>query len=105
MYLFELVFTGFFEYIPESESEVSQSCPTLCESVDSSPPGSFIHGILQARILEWLPFPSPGDLPDPGIEPRSLALQADALPICTQESHFIFNPGKSLWEFVYYSDN
>ena len=36
--------------------------------------------ILQARILEWVPFPSPGDLPDPGIEPRSPILQADSLP-------------------------
>ena len=34
--------------------------------------GSSIHGILRARILEWLPFPSPGDLTDPGIEPASL---------------------------------
>ena len=32
------------------------------------------HGILQARILEWEPFPSPGDLPNPGIEPGSPAL-------------------------------
>ena len=38
------------------------------------------HGILQARILKWLPFPSPGALPDPGIEPGSYALQADSLP-------------------------
>ena len=66
--------------IVASESEVTQSCPTLCDPVDCSPPGSSIHGILQARILEWLPFPSPGDLPNPGIEPRSPALQADALP-------------------------
>ena len=36
-----------------------QSCPTLCNAIDSSPPGSPIPGILQARILEWLPFPSP----------------------------------------------
>ena len=60
-------------------SEVAQSCPTLWDPVDCSPPGSSVNGILQARILEWLPFPSPGDLPDPGIEPRSPALQADAL--------------------------
>ena len=39
-----------------------------------------VHGILQARILEWVAIPSPGDLPNPGIEPRSLALQADFLP-------------------------
>ena len=60
----------------ESESEVAQSHPTLCDPVDCSPPGSSAHGILQASEL---PFPSPGDLPDPGIEPRSPTLQADAL--------------------------
>ena len=38
-------------------------------------------GISQARILEWLPFPSPGDLPDPGMEPGSPALQVDSLQI------------------------
>ena len=38
----------------ESESEVVQSCLTLCDPVDCSPPGSSIHGILQARILEWV---------------------------------------------------
>ena len=128
--------------------EVAQSCLPFCDPVDWSPPGSSVHGILQARILEWvavsfsrissrprdqtqvscnagrrfnlwatreakvkllscvrlfaapwtvayqapismafsrqeywsgLPFPSPGNLPDPGIEPRSPAMQADAL--------------------------
>ena len=42
--------------------------------MDSSPPGSFVHGILQARILEWLAISSPGDLPDPGIKPAAPAL-------------------------------
>ena len=36
-----------------------QSCPTLCDPTDGSPPGSPVPGILQARTLEWLPFPSP----------------------------------------------
>ena len=36
----------------------SQSCPTLCDPVDYSPPGSSVHGILQARILEWVAMPS-----------------------------------------------
>ena len=40
--------------VKESESEVTQSCPTLCDPVDCSPPGSSVHGILQARILEWV---------------------------------------------------
>ena len=61
------------------ETEVAQSCPTLCDPVDGNLPGSSVHGIFQARVLEWWPFPSPGDLPDPGIEPGSPALQADAL--------------------------
>ena len=38
----------------ESESEVAQSCPTLCDPMDCSPPGSSVRGILQARILEWV---------------------------------------------------
>ena len=63
-------------------SDLVQSCLTLCDPMDCSPPGSSIHGILQVfPILYWsgLPFPSPEDLPDPGTEPRSPALQADAL--------------------------
>ena len=36
-----------------------QSCPTLCDPMDCSLPGFSVHGILQARTLEWLPFPSP----------------------------------------------
>ena len=56
---------------------VAKSCLTLCdpkESLDCSPPGSPLHGTLQARKMEWLPFPSPGDLPKPGIESGFLAL-------------------------------
>ena len=40
-------------------SEVAQSCLILCDPMDCSPPGSYLHGILQARILEWAAFPSP----------------------------------------------
>ena len=61
-------------------SEIAQSCATLCSPMDCSLPGSSNHGIFQARVLEWLPFPSPGDLIDTGFEPMSPALQADALP-------------------------
>ena len=55
-------------------AESLQLCQTLCDPVDYSPSGSSVHGILQARILEWvgLPFPSPGDLPDPAIELMSV---------------------------------
>ena len=46
--------------------KVVQLCLTLSDPMDYG-----IHGILRARILEWVAFPSPGDLPNPGIEPRS----------------------------------
>ena len=49
--------------------------------MDYSPAGSSVHGILQARILEWLPSSPPGDFTNPGIEPRSPALQVNSLPI------------------------
>ena len=49
-----------------------QSCLTLCDPMDCSPPGSSVYGILQARILEWVAIPSPGDLPDSGIKAVSL---------------------------------
>ena len=44
-----------------------------CDPMDYSLPDSSIHGIFQARILEWLPFPPSRDLPDSGIKPMSLA--------------------------------
>ena len=53
----------------ERESEVAQSCLTLCDPVDYGLPGSSVHGILQARILEWVAISLPG----------SPALQADVL--------------------------
>ena len=58
---------------------LSLSVLTLCDPMDCSPPGSSVHGIPQARILEWLPCPPPGHLPNPGTEPRFPALQADSL--------------------------
>ena len=58
----------------------TQSCSILCDHMDCSPPGSSVHGILQVRMLEWVaPSFFPGDLSDPGIEPRCPALQADSL--------------------------
>ena len=58
---------------------VTQSCPILCDLMDCSPSGSSVPGVLQARILEWIAIPSPGDLPYPGIEAGSLALQTDSV--------------------------
>ena len=99
----------FFLTAEEMSHEIERILQLFTTPMDCSPPGSFVHGISQARILEWvaipfsrrwtvalqaplsmgfprqeywsgLPFPSPGDLPDPGIEPKSPALQANSLP-------------------------
>ena len=61
---------------------VTKSCPTLVTPMDCCLPGSSVHGILQARILEWVAtgVGSPGDLPNPEIKLRSPALQVDSLP-------------------------
>ena len=59
---------------------VAQSCPSLCDHVDCSPPGLSVHGILQTRILEWVAIPFSRDLPEPGVKPRSTALQSNSLP-------------------------
>ena len=61
------------------ESEVAQLCPTLSYPVEYSPPGFSVYGIIQARILEWVGISFSGDLPNPGIQPRSPTLQADGL--------------------------
>ena len=55
---------------------VTQLCLTLCDSMGYSLPGFSIHGIFQARILEWVTMTPPGDLPHPGIEPSSLTSPA-----------------------------
>ena len=65
------------------EAPESVSCSVVSGSLwpmDWSLPVSSVHGILLARILEWIAIPPPGDLPHPGIEPRFSELQADSLP-------------------------
>ena len=89
------LFLSFFLFTSDSninikekkESEVSQSCLTLCGPMDCSPPGSSVHGILQARILEWVAISSPGDLPNPGIDLSSPTLQAGSLLTELQGKH------------------
>ena len=87
-------------------SVYAQLCPILCNLMDCSPPSSFVHGIFQARLLEYVAFPPPGDLPNPGIElesPVSLTLQADSLPTepsiksSLEHTPFHFFPSIFLW--------
>ena len=58
----------------------AQSCPTLCNPKDYSLPDPLSMEFSRQEYWSGLPFPIPGDLPDPGIKPTSPALQADSLP-------------------------
>ena len=69
-----------------SVSEVAQLCQTLCNPMDYSLPGFSIHGIFQARVLEWVATSFSRGSSRPGIEPRSPALQADALHVSYHRS-------------------
>ena len=70
---------------------VAKSCPTLCDSMDYSPPDSLSSmGFLRQEHWNGLPFPLPGDLPDPGIEPTSPALAGGFLTTDTNIYIYIY---------------
>ena len=72
-----------------------QSCLTLCDSMDCSPLGSSVRGILQARILEWVAMPSSrGNLPDSGTEPT-----CPASPVFQVDSLSTEPPGKLIYMY------
>ena len=88
----------------ESKSEVTQSCPTLCNPMDCSLLSSPVMGFSGQGYWSGLPFPYPEDLPNPRIKSRSPILQANTLPseplgkhMCvyslynTHSKHFIYN--------------
>ena len=58
----------------------TQLCLTICDPVDCSPPGPLSMGLSRQEYWSGLQYPSPGNLPDLGIEPGSPTLQADSLP-------------------------
>ena len=63
----------------EVKMKIAQLCPTVFDPMDCSPPCSSVHGILQQEYWSGLPLSSPRDLPHPGTELTSPALQADSL--------------------------
>ena len=70
-------------------AKLLQLCPTLCNPMDCNPPGLLSMGFSRQEYWSGLPFPFPGDLPDPGIQPAfsvSPALQMDSLPLSYQGS-------------------
>ena len=87
-------------------AKLLQSCPTLCDPMDGSPPAPLSTGFSRQEYWSGLPFPTPGDLPDPGIEPESLSsptFQADSLPLGHLGSrhqvkrHLDWTPQGMLW--------
>ena len=62
------------EFAAAAAAKSLQSCPTLCDPMDCSLPGSSVHGFSRQWYWSGSPFPSPADLPNPGIEPGSSAL-------------------------------
>ena len=69
----------------QTHTKLLQSCLTLCDPMDYSPPGSPVHGILQVRILEWVAMPSSrASFPTQGLNPHLLSLlrwQVGSLPL------------------------
>ena len=84
------------EYLKRRWSE-SESCSVVSDSLW---PHGMVHGILQVRTMECVAFPFSGDLHNPGIEPRSPALQVDSLPAEPQECRYVCN-----WATLLYSRN
>ena len=74
-----------------------QWCPTLCDPMSCSPPGSSVHGFCRQEKRSGLPCLSPGDLPDPGIEPPSLVFPALAGEFFTTST-----PGKPILYIIVY---
>ena len=70
-----LAFPSLFSLVPHMcvGAKLLQLCPTLFDPMDHNPPGPSVHGILQEEYWSVLPFPPPGDLPNLGITPTSLA--------------------------------
>ena len=76
----------------ESESVSHSLCLTVCDPMDCIHQAPLSMEFFRHEYWSGLPFPSPGDLSDPGIEPRSSSLQADSL--------WTDSPGKTQWEVV-----
>ena len=77
---------------------VAQLCLTLCHLTDYSPPGYSVHGIIQARILEWVAVPFSRGYSQPKIKHMSPALQADSLP--SEPPVFVVQLLSCVWLFV-----
>ena len=79
-----------------AESEVAQLCPTLCDPMDCTCQAPLSMGFSRQDYWGGLPFPSPGDLPNPGIEPGSPTSQAGCLPFEPPGKPYLLHMGALL---------
>ena len=88
----QLTLEIYLTFLEVKWSELAQSCPTLCDPMDCSPPGSSIHGILQARILEWVAISFS----------RGSSWPRDWAQVSCIAGRFFTTepPGKPLWIFI-----
>ena len=77
----------------KSESEVAQSCPTLSDPMDCSPPGSSVHGIFQAKVLEWGAIAFSGKIVEllliPQKKKKNLGGNLNEIKVLTHSSNYI----------------
>ena len=78
---------------------VTKSCSTLMTPCTGSPPGSSVMGFPRQEYWNGSPFPSPGDLPSPGIKPTSPALQRDSLLLCHRGSPMCIHTQTHIYDF------
>ena len=83
----------------------TQSCPTLWNPLDCSPPGSSVHGIFQARILEWIAISSSRGSSRPRDRNRVPALQTDTLPSETPGKPTSRTLGAFFMQLTFYSNH
>ena len=99
-----ILFLGFC-YVHVCVCSVTQSCPTLCEPMYCSLPGSSTHGTFQAEHWNRLPFPTPEDRPNPGIDPGSLVSPAGSLPLMPPGKplhvHILHKNLSTLWDLFW----
>ena len=93
----------YFVLFLNGESEVAQSCPTLCNPMDCSLPGSSVHGIFQARVLEWVAISFSRGSSRPRDGTQGLRIAGRRFTIwATREAHYLFllfATPHSMWDF------
>ena len=100
--VFSYIFVSYRISIYSCESVSHSAESDLCDPMDCSPPASSVHGILQARILEWLAIPFSRGSSHPGIKPRSLGLQVNSLLSEPPGKPILYNLSLSLSFFFFF---